>query len=297
MNTRISGYLAVSGATFLWGLSHVLTKFVVAEFQPLAVVAFRISCAALLMISIQKLRGRFLAPLLIQWKKILPLAFGGIFVSQFGFILGLSFTSPSHGALIYTLSPIITAVLAFFFKGERLTALQLSGIALAFSGALLLATEGGIDFASNFFIGDMIMFCAVIGWSYYTVFSVDFIKENGTNNTLTAAFVYAVPFAMVGGFLPLINSSIDSVSWKGWSSLAYLVIGGTVLSVYLFTFSLKHLRSTTAAVFVYLQPIIASTGAFFLLGDAITPRFLLSAGLVFAGLSCFTFFRRRNKTA
>jgi drug/metabolite transporter (DMT)-like permease len=294
---KMEAYTAVLTATLLWGMSHVLTKFVVAEFNPFAVVTFRISCAALLMTAIQKFRGRQLLPMLAEWKMLIPLALGGIFVSQFGFILGLSFTTPSHGALIYTLSPIATAVLAVIFKGERLTKTKVFGISLAFTGALILATEGGIDFRSRYFIGDAIMFCAMLGWSYYTVFSINFIRKHGSVNTLTGAFIYAVPFAAIVGFIPLIQSDISEVTWKGWWSLGYLVILATVLTVHLFTFSLKHLKPTTVAVFVYLQPIVSTTGAMFLLGHSITPLFIVSTGLVFSGLYFFTFARWGAKSA
>jgi len=294
MNDRSLAFSAILSATVLWGLSHVITKFVVAEFDPFAVVALRITAGAVLIVAIQKLRGRILGPLLMRWKEILPLAFTGIFVSQFGFILGLSLTRPEHGALIYTLSPIITALLAVIFRGDRLGRWQVVGIAIAFSGAVLLVSGGGVEIRADYILGDLIMLGAVTGWSYYTVFSVTFVKENGTLNTLAAAFVYAAPIAWIFGFVPVLQQDFSNISTVGWVSFSYLVLLATVLTTYLFTTSLKHLNPTTVAVFVYLQPVVTATGAWLLLKQPITVHFLMSASLVMTGLIIFTFFRRKR---
>ena len=64
--------------------------------------------------------GVKLDPLKKYWKKFLLLAIFGVIASQMGFVVGLTLTTPSHGALIYTLLPIFTAIFSLLLYRQKI---------------------------------------------------------------------------------------------------------------------------------------------------------------------------------
>ena len=115
--------IALTSAMVLWGLSYVITKYALAEIDPMALLGLRILLSTTCYVAIQLISRSSLKGCWKYWKRILPLSVGGVITSQLGFIMGLKYTSPAHGALIYTLLPIFAAMLSFFFFKERLTKL------------------------------------------------------------------------------------------------------------------------------------------------------------------------------
>ena len=279
--------VAITLATSFWGMSYVFTKFALAEIEPMALLMIRVCLSTIILVAISLITKVDLRPLLPHWKKIIGLAISGVLFSQLGFILGLKFTTPSHGALIYTLAPIFIAILSFFFHKERLTPLKVVGIIIAFSGAVALATEKGIDLNNANFLGDLIMLGAVLGWSYYSVFSKGVVKEFGTRRTMTLTFIFSIPLIVPITLVPALNQPWGDVSLTAWSAAMYLIVFATVGSIYLFTFSLRKLSSTTASVFIYLQPVIASVMSVVILKEVLSVNFYISAAMILSGLLLF----------
>lgn len=279
--------IAILLATSFWGMSYVITKFALAEIEPFALLMIRVSFSTIILVIISLVTKASLIPLLPRWKKIATLAVSGVLLSQMGFIVGLKYTTPSHGALIYTLAPIFIAILSFFFRKERLTLLKIIGIAIAFSGAVALVTEKGIDFSNTSFLGDLIMFGAVLGWSHYSVFSKDVVKEFGTRRTMTLTFIFSIPLILPLTIVPALNQPWSEVSPTAWGGAIYLIVFATVGSIYLFTFSLRKLSATTASVFIYLQPVIAAVMSVVILKEVLTLNFYVAAGMILSGLLLF----------
>lgn len=78
------------------------------------------------------------------WTAVIVLS---IFCTAFAFVvqtISQQYTSPSHTGLIFTLEPVFSAVIAFFFAGEVLTARGYFGAVILLAGVLL----GEVDIKS-----------------------------------------------------------------------------------------------------------------------------------------------------
>src|SRR5260370_12241582 len=97
----------------------------------------------------------------------LYLGFFGVTTNQVCFTVGLRYTSVSHAAVIVGMGPIYTLVLAVLFKLERATWRKALGMAMAFAGIGVLASENGISAHSPSAIGDAITMTGSIGFALY----------------------------------------------------------------------------------------------------------------------------------
>ena len=75
---------------------------------------------------------------------------------------------------------------------------------------------------------------------------------------------------------------------SAWSALAWVVLACTVGTYALNLYALKTLPSSTVAVLIYLQPFVATSLAFPLLGETPTLRMIVAAAITFAGVGLAT---------
>lgn len=298
MNTNSSGKLhkdytlqatlSITLATSIWGFSHVSTKFALAVVHPLVLQLIRsVFSVAIFAFALRVVSGVKLLPLFRHWKVGLLLGTTGVFGTQILWLSGLSMTTAGHVALVYTLLPIFTALLAAPILKERISKAKWLGILIALAGAVLLAVEDGISFDSRYLLGDLTVLLAVLCWSFYTVFAKPTASRIGVQQTLTLAFMMSIPISVVVSFSATAEQSWVSVSAVAWVAILYLVFASTAGANMLFVFALKHLPSTQVAAFVYVQPIIAAIASVLLLGDVLTLTFLVAGALIFLGMLIF----------
>jgi drug/metabolite transporter (DMT)-like permease len=76
-------------------------------------------------------------------------------------------------------------------------------------------------------------------------------------------------------------------------SLAYVVLGTTMLAYLLTIYGLKYLKASSAGYYIYLQPLMAGLIGLIGFGEVITLQKILSAVLIFAGVY---FVNRKRKS-
>ena len=205
MSDEAKGSAAISLAGLLWGFNYVNTKFVITEVDPFALTLLRVLVAMPFFFLALLVVRRPATGALRDWKTFLPLGFTGVAASQLLWIIGLQHTTPSHSALMFTLLPIFTAVLAVLLLGETLSLLQGAGIATAFVGTALLATEGGISLEQGYLAGDLLTLGAVFMFSLYTVLSKPAVASYGTRRALALTYLYSLPFVVPFTLMPLLQ--------------------------------------------------------------------------------------------
>lgn len=112
--------------------------------DPLVSTAVILSSAAVLLCGIVAVRTSMGLPARWAesgsgWLAVLAIALVSTAIAVGCFVVGLKHLGASRTALISTLEPVVTVVLAMVFLGEHLAAVQWLGGALVLGGALLLA--------------------------------------------------------------------------------------------------------------------------------------------------------------
>src|ERR1700694_142391 len=139
--------LAAFCVALAWSGSWITGKLAVASAPPLEVSTLRFVIAAVVLAAIAiAMRTKLGRGSL--WPVVLAGIVGYCAYNAFVFV-GLTMAPASDGALIVpTLIPVLTAVAASFV-GERLTAMKLSGLALASLGAALVLAAGQTSAATS----------------------------------------------------------------------------------------------------------------------------------------------------
>jgi drug/metabolite transporter (DMT)-like permease len=239
--------------------------------EPATFAGVRLASGALLLAAISALRGeRVLAS---PRASALPAAL--LFLYALPFTFAYVDLPAGTGSLILFGSVQLTMVLAAFRSGHRPTPVEISGLAVAFGGLVLL-TAPGVDAPSP--AGSGLMALAGVAWGLYTMRG----KRSGSpladtgNNFILAALPAVI---LAGALLP---SSLPSPGgiWLGIASGA--IASGLGYAVWYA--ALRGLTPVRAAVVQVATPIIAAAAGVALLDEAATVRLLVSGAAVTGGI-------------
>jgi drug/metabolite transporter (DMT)-like permease len=222
----------------------------------------------------------------IEWRSYLLAGFLGVVVNQVAFLGGLAFTLPSHAALLYALTPTVVLLLAWARGQEKPGPRKLCGLALAFSGVVVLlsgrATTGALP--PHWILGDLMVLVAVVAWAGYTVMSRPLVQKHGAQRATTLSILFGLAlFAPLGLFgLPrLVLSAIPPMAWVG---LVYLGLMTSVVSYLLWFHALAMKEPSRVAIATNGQPVATACLAWAFYGQPITPAFAAGAVLVLGGV-------------
>ncbi len=224
-----------------------------------------------------------------DWGILCACSLLGVTVNQGLFLYGLSLSTAINVTLIGTTIPVFTMAMAAAAGHERLSAARLLGIALALVGVLYLADidHRGVGRAS---LGDLLILANSICYAGYLVLMRRLMLRHSPLQVVRWVFTLGVITAIPFAFLPgLIRQA--PLPAGVFAILGYMVLGPTVLAYFLNNYALQRVESSTAATFIYLQPLIATALAVPLLGERPTARTGIAAVLVFAGVLVATWRR------
>lgn len=273
---------AISAVTVLWSINFTTGKIAALEIEPLFISAIRVYVTAAVLYAFLPPEERKIRP--SDWKAFLPLALAGIAGNQTCFAVGIKLTTPSHAAIIHALIPVIVAILAWVMLKERLGPLPFLGFALAVTGAVIVVLGKHVGDPADVRQGDIIIAIGVTGFSFYVVWGRKVLSGMSSLRAVTFAFVFSVPFVTPLFVLGLIRQDWTLPTWKGWSSLVYMIFGASLLAHTLHLYALKRLRAGQVAIFIDLQPAIATAVAVLAGLDAVTRSLILGGALALFGV-------------
>ncbi len=209
-------------------------------------------------------------------------------IALFGYAALFSFAylslTAATGALLLFGAVQVTMIGLGLRSGERLDALQVAGVLLAFGGLVGLLLPG---LSAPPLGGALLMIGAGIAWGVYSVRG----KGAGDPTRVTAGnFALTVPITLVLSLIMLPNLSFDAVG------LWYALASGALTSAlgYALWYSvLPMLQATSAATVQLSVPVIVAAGGVLLLDEPITLRLVLASTAVLGGIAMVILERRR----
>jgi drug/metabolite transporter (DMT)-like permease len=210
----------------------------------------------------------------------------------FAYAAGFSFAYLSlpaaTGALVLFGAVQATMIGYGIWTGERLRGLQLAGFVLALGGLVGLLLPG---LSAPPLSGSILMLGAGIAWGVYSLRG----RGAGDPTRVTAGnFLRAVPFAAVLSVLTHHGAALDS------AGVGYAVASGALASGigYAIWYSvLPALRATSAAIVQLSVPPIAALGGILFLGEALTPRLVLTSIAILGGIGLAIVVKQRANPA
>ena len=289
MNKRTWALVAATLVSLIYGLTFTIAKDVMPEFiDAFGFIVLRVGGSVILfwLISFFGPKEKIAKE---DFPRIIAAAFFGVALNMLTFFKGLSYTSPIMGAVLMVTTPMIVLVLSAFIMKERMENRKILGIFLGLAGTIALILYGkSMANAPNATLGNVLVFINAVSYAFYLIIVKKLMDKY--NAFTFVKWIYTFGFLMVLPFGWNEFQAVDfgslptDIIWK----IVFVVIFSTFLTYLLNLISMRELKPTTVAVFIYLQPLFATIFAVSLNKDTLTLVKLFSAILIFVGVYLVT---------
>jgi drug/metabolite transporter (DMT)-like permease len=224
-----------------------------------------------------------------DFPRIIAAAFFGVALNMLTFFKGLSYTSPIMGAVLMVTTPMIVLILSAIIMKERMLKRKVFGIILGLAGTVSLILYGkSMINAPNEMLGNLLVFINAVSYGFYLIIVKKLMDKY--NAFTFVKWIYSFGFLMV---LPFGWGEFETVNWslvptEIYWKIGFVVVFSTFLTYLLNLVSMRELKPTTVAVFIYLQPLFATVFAISLGKDELSWVKIGSAILIFTGVYLVT---------
>jgi drug/metabolite transporter (DMT)-like permease len=290
---------SIGFVVLVWAMNFIAAKIGLRYLPPATMASFRVTIAGLSMIPAYLICARWPAFADARRARLqgfarhdlwtfFYLGFFGVVVNQMCFTMGLRYTSVSHAAVIVGMGPIYTLVLAVLFRLERATWHKVVGMAIAFAGVAVLASENGISARSPSLLGDAITMMGSIGFATYAVLGkrvagrYDALTMVAFNHFAGAIIILPVAIHQARALGPF--SRWRAIAWQGWAALLFMAICSSAMAYLLYFWLLRYLEASQLSAFTYLLPVLAVILGIWWLGERGTPMQIVGGVLALGGV-------------
>lgn len=221
----------------------------------LAFAAMRAVLAGLCLIGLGILFRRPVPQGAYSWALVALVGFGSTSLGFLGMFHAAEFVSPGLATVIANTQPILAAILAYAFLGERLRAIGKAGLMTGLAGIAAIALPG-------LAVGDIPGY--TLGIAYVVLAATGVSVGNIAIKRLTGQVdaIMAMGFQLLIGAVPLALLSMltEDLSLLVWSTeftliLVTLSVLGTSLAFWLWFSALEKVSLNRANAFTFLVPI------------------------------------------
>ncbi|HTR03597.1 MAG TPA: DMT family transporter [Thermoanaerobaculia bacterium] len=277
-------HAALTGAQVGFSLFPILGKLALAGIPPLVLAFLRVSTAALLLDLLRRASGsESIRP--GDRQRLFLYGLLGVSFNQVLFILGLFYTTAINTTILTATIPVFTLAAAVLLGRERMTLRPALGILLAGVGALALLNAQRFDWSSDSFRGDLLLLANSTSYSLYLVLSRPILAHYRVVTFTAAVFRYGAILIALVAIPDLLRFHPSAVPTLAWACLAGVVVLCTVIPYLLNSWALARTQASRVAFYVFLQPLLSTVLAVTILRESLTPKTVLAALLILAGLA------------
>lgn len=280
---RFGPELALLAVVLMWSTSHILTKAVYTQINPMAMTFARFALITMLAFAVLLVRGRPGARGMRRsdLPRFIAAGLSGYTVYQLCYALGLDQTSPFSSALLIAMVPLISVVI-MAVTGEPTNARGWIGLGIALVGVVIFLSgkrDGGGSLT-----GDLLSIGAAISFAIYGIVNRPLVNRYAPE-TYTAYSVLAGVIPLLAVTLPgMTAQDWGSVTSEGWLAMLYTVIFPVYVAYMLWNWGIAQRGVAAATSFQLLVPISSGVLSAIFLHEAFGPLKLAGAAIVLAGL-------------
>jgi len=212
------------------------------------------------------------------------LALLGAFPAQVLMTRGTQYSLASNAAILTLCLPVFTALLAFLILGEKMNKIRWMSFVVAIIG-VILCSSGDIkqlNFGSKYVVGNILIFLAIIGNSYYNV-GIKKVANRYTEREMVF-YTYVVMVILLTPLVLYFEKDvfvrIPSFTLQTWIGMSSLTIFHNFLSMLLFFKALKMLDAMQVALSNYLVTFFGLPIAAIWLGEKLSSQAVAGGILV-----------------
>ncbi|MCV2356361.1 DMT family transporter [Paucibacter sp. B2R-40] len=226
-----------------------------------------------------------------DWIAVMGLGFSGYYLASFLDFAGLAFISASFERLILYLNPTIVLLLGWLLFKRRVTARQLTALAISYAGVLLVFGQELHLQGADALLGAALVFGSAISYAVYLLYSGEEVKRLGALR-LTGLATTVACLLCIAQFLVLrpLSSAFAVAPQVLWLSVLNATLC-TFAPVLMVMMAIERLGATLAAQTGMIGPMSTILMGVVILGEPFTPWVAAGTLLVLSGVWLLTKWR------
>jgi len=278
---RLIADLALLAVAAAWGLTFPLGKIVLVTLPPFAYLASRFLIAALIMALWLRRRPGAAPPR--AWR--LAALTGGVFFAGYALqTVGLGMTTAAKAGFITGLSVGLVPIISAVWLQRTPPKGVLAGVAATTAGlAFLTLTEG-----MRIGVGDLWVLGCAIAFALHIVLVG---RLAGALDAVVFTTAQIMTAAVLGSLAAAVEqppsgaaAAIGAMRPAVLAMIAFMALSGTVAALIIQTWAQRFTSASHTALMFTFEPVAAAIAAYVMLGEVLTRRQLLGAGLILAGI-------------
>lgn len=277
--------LVFFSVVLIWSTTPLAIKWSGEEVGPFFGIMSRMIIALLVCFVLHAMSRHALPIDKYAWRNYLAAGFGLYMITLVYW--GAQHINSGVVSLIFGLTPVVTALLAHLWLGERIGLYAYLGLFCGIFGLLLLF-YGGVKSEIVVSLGMLSVLLAVFCHAVSSIW----VKRLGVKisplASTTGGLLVAMPFYILAW---LLSAEPWPSSLQNYTifSIVYLAIMGSVLGFSLYYYLLKRVSASHAALITFLTPILALFIGVNFNDEKLTWTILAGAGFILFALAVFHF--------
>lgn len=281
-------WIALVAVYLVWGSTYLAIRVVIETIPSFLSASIRFLIAGAIMYAIGIRRGDRAhdRPTLEHWRNATIIG-GALLLGGNGLVVVAEHRiSSGMAALLVGMVPLWIALFDAVLLRRRIDRRAVLGLVLGFAGvALLVGPRGGP--AAVDLVGALTVVAATLSWSLGSLF--------GRNAALPARPLVFIGMQMLcGGALLLIAGTIggewrdfdvSTFSFASVSALAYLIFIGAIVGYTAYIWLLRNVRTTIAATYAYVNPLVAVVLGAVILAEPVDMRTAIAGAIIIVGVA------------
>jgi drug/metabolite transporter (DMT)-like permease len=266
----------------LWGSSFLFMREGAHEFGPFPTAWVRVTLAALILTPVLVWR-REVRVLVVHWRQAMSAGVLNAGIPFACYAYALMHINTGLTSILNATTPLFGALIAWFWLGDKLNATRALGLALGFTGVVLLASDvpGGISFKDG---GSGLAVAACLVATFCYGISGSFTKRYLQNVPSLVTTTGSLWGASLGLGIPALLTWPDAApSLHAWAALGIAGLLCTALAYVLFFRLMTHTGPARAMTVTYLIPVFANLLGVIFLDEVVTHWMMGCAFVIVAG--------------
>ena len=288
LSDQLRGHLSIAAAYTIFGLNLVLCKDIAnsAAVAPHVLFTFRALGASALFWLVSLFQPQEKIQKGDMWR-IAIASFLGFFLTQMTFLIGITMATAIDSAILGTLGPVFTMIVAYFFVGEPITGKKAGGVMLSLMGVLFLifnSVQRGGGASATTPLGLVMLLLNSLTFAMYLGIFRPLVSKYSVVTFMKWVFLFSLLMS-----LPLSAKEIFTMDYAAipvtvrWE-IGYLIFFATFIAYYLIPYGQKLIRPTLVSMYNYLSPIIATVVSIWTGMDHLTWQKVLAAMAIVGGV-------------
>lgn len=270
---------ALAATVLLWASAYAGIRVGLAEYGPGQVALFRL-LAASVVLALYALVIRMRLPEARDLPAVLLLGFLAFTVYHAALNFGERTVGAGAAGVLIATAPVITALLAAGFLGEKIKPLGQFGMGLSFGGAALISVDEGRGISLD--PGAFLILLSAVCVSVYFVFQKPYLGKYGALAFTTYTIWAGTLFALI--YLPGLVAQAGAASAGVTLTMVYLGVFPTAIAYVTYAYAFSRMDASLAASFLYLVPVLAYLIAWGWIGETPSLMSVVGGVIVLAGV-------------